>query len=335
MSAFATERAVAIDAVLQASKICKTVFNTLVTSDTLVKKDKSPVTISDFSAQAVANTLLYKVFPDDPIVGEESSDDLKGDNGKEMRDKVLSLANSVLEIPLSEQELLEVIDRGTYAGGPNGRMWTIDPIDGTLGFLSGEKGQFAVGISLIIDGVVHLSVIGCPNYPADFKNPEGEKGIVFIAVKGQGAFQRTYSSTEETPIHMAEISSTSEATALGSLEADDADHDEHGKIASLLGMTKEPLRMHSMCRYCAVARGDANIYIRLPYNVNYEEKIWDHAPGSLLIAETGGIVTNMDGEPLNFTLGRTFGKPNKGFVIAHSNIHGQVLEAVQKVMYNK
>ncbi|CAG8669262.1 12939_t:CDS:2, partial [Dentiscutata heterogama] len=58
--------------------------------------------------------------------------------------------------------------------------------------------------------------------------------------------------------------------------------------------------------------------------------IWDHAPGSLIVVEASGIITNMDNEPLNFTLGRHLGKVNKGFVIAHAKIHRQVLEAVQK-----
>lgn len=31
--------------------------------------------------------------------------------------------------------------------------------------------------------------MGCPNLPVDFKNPEGEKGVIFVAVKGEGAFQ--------------------------------------------------------------------------------------------------------------------------------------------------
>ncbi|CAG8461294.1 5405_t:CDS:2 [Dentiscutata erythropus] len=52
-------------------------------------------------------------------------------------------------------------------------MWTVDPVDGTKGFI--RRGYFAVGISLIIDGDVHLSVIGCPNLSANYKAPEGEK----------------------------------------------------------------------------------------------------------------------------------------------------------------
>ncbi|CAG8804280.1 19052_t:CDS:2, partial [Racocetra fulgida] len=119
---------------------------------------------------------------------------------------------------------------------------------------------------------------------------------------------RNFSSTEETQIHVEDISSSSEASFCESLGADHSKLGYNEKITSLLGITKPTLRMDSMCRYCAVARGDVNIYLRLPYDVNYEEKIWDHAPGSLLVTEAGGTVTNIDNEPLDFSLGRTLGK---------------------------
>ncbi|CAG8842356.1 21629_t:CDS:2, partial [Gigaspora margarita] len=80
------------------------VFQTLVKSDTVIKKDRSPVTVADFSAQAVVNIILYETFPNDLIVGEEESGSLRGDNRKELRNKVLSLANSVLDTPLNNNE---------------------------------------------------------------------------------------------------------------------------------------------------------------------------------------------------------------------------------------
>lgn len=52
------------------------------------------------------NTILYKSFPNDPIVGEEDSGDLRGDTGKEIREKILSLTNSVLDEPLDEEKVL-------------------------------------------------------------------------------------------------------------------------------------------------------------------------------------------------------------------------------------
>jgi hypothetical protein len=31
--------------------------------------------------------------------------------------------------------------------------------------------------------------MGCPNLPVDPKDPSGEKGAIFVAIKGEGAFQ--------------------------------------------------------------------------------------------------------------------------------------------------
>ncbi|RIB03405.1 3',5'-bisphosphate nucleotidase [Gigaspora rosea] len=309
MSALAIERAVAINAVLRASKVCQKVFQNLVTSDTVIKKDRSPVTVADFSSQAVVNRILYESFPNDPIVGEEESGSLRGDSGKELRNKVLSLVNSVLDTPLNDNELLETIDRGNFPGGSSGRMWTLDPIDGTMGFIRGE--QFCVGLALIIDGDVHLGVLGCPNFPVDLKAPE-----------------------EETQICLADISSPSAASFCESVVAAHSSHGDAAKIASLLGITKPPLRMDSMCKYCAVARGDADIYLRLPVSIDYEENIWDHAAGCILIKEAGGVVSDIYNKPLDFSLGRTL-KTNKGVVVAHSKIHGQVIDAVQQVILKK
>ena len=66
-------------------------------------------------------------------------------------------------------------------------MWTLDPIDGTKGFLLGE--QYAVCLALIEDSDVKLSVMGCPNLPASLSDPESARGCLFVAVKGQGAEQ--------------------------------------------------------------------------------------------------------------------------------------------------
>ncbi|KAI7816841.1 hypothetical protein BC939DRAFT_29693 [Gamsiella multidivaricata] len=328
--AYAAERAVAIHAVLAASKVCQRVFTKLVNGETITKKDKSPVTVADFSAQAVVNTFLHKSFPEDPIVGEEDSKDLRGEEGRPMREKVLELANSGLDTLLTEQSLLETIDRGTYAGGASGRMWALDPIDGTKGFLRGE--QFAVCLALIVDGQVELGVMGCPNLPVDAKDQDGEKGCLFITVKGQGAFQRNFSSSTEIPISMCDIQSLADASFCESVESGHSNQSDSAKIAQLLGITRPPVRMDSQCKYCSLSRGDAEIYLRLPVSASYEEKIWDHASGSLLVAEAGGIVSDIHGKPLDFSKGRTLAT-NSGVIASHAKIHGKVIEAVQKVLF--
>ncbi|CAG8825527.1 17220_t:CDS:2, partial [Dentiscutata erythropus] len=139
---------------------------------------------------------------------------------------------------------------------------TLDPIDRTMRFLCRE--QFCIGLALIIDGNVCLGILGCPNLPVDLKKPESEKGCLFVAIKGQ----------EETQIRLADILSLSAASFCESVVAEHSLHYDAAKIASLLGITKPPLCIDSMCKYCAVARGDVDIYLRLPVHVDYEENIW-------------------------------------------------------------
>ena len=87
--AYETERRVAIEAVIQACQLCQEVQLALVTEDTLAKKDKSPVTVADFGAQAVVSTELMRMFPCDPLVGEENSSGLRTDAGAGLKDKVI------------------------------------------------------------------------------------------------------------------------------------------------------------------------------------------------------------------------------------------------------
>ncbi|KAI8097700.1 3',5'-bisphosphate nucleotidase [Halteromyces radiatus] len=331
MSLYAKERSVAIQAVLQASKVCQSVFQHLVANETLTKNDKSPVTVADFSAQAIVNTYLQKAFPQDPIIGEEDSKDLRGEEGRILREKVHALTNGVLQDneKLSEDQILQAIDRGNYAGGPQGRHWALDPIDGTKGFLRG--GQYAVCLALIVDGVVQLGVMGTPNLPIDARQPDGEKGTLFVAVRGQGAFQRPFSQEKETKIHFADIDDTKNATFCESVEAGHSSHDDASSIAKLLGITRPSIRMDSQAKYCSIARGDADIYLRLPTSKTYVEKIWDHASGNVLITEAGGKITDVNGQPLDFSIGRTLSK-NSGVIASNASIFDSLLSAVQKVL---
>lgn len=81
--------------------------------------------------------------------------------------------------------ILSAIDAGSHVGGPKGRCWTIDPIDGTLGFL--RKEQYAVCLALIVDGVVELGILACPNLGSESVGDES-KGVLFLARKGEGSY---------------------------------------------------------------------------------------------------------------------------------------------------
>lgn len=81
--------------------------------------------------------------------------------------------------------ILSAIDAGSDAGGASGRLWTIDPIDGTLGFL--RKEQYAVCLALIVNGQVELGLLACPNLGTNSVDDEA-KGVLFLARKGEGSW---------------------------------------------------------------------------------------------------------------------------------------------------
>lgn len=325
---YEAERSVAVDAVIRACRLCQNVRTVLVTADTMAKKDKSPVTVADFGVQAVISHELALAFPDDPLVGEEHASDLQGPEAATLRDRVVCGVRDVSP-DMTEPQILDAIARGGYSGGAAGRHWTVDPIDGTKGFLRGE--QYAVALALLEDGVPVLGVLGCPNLPLDAARPDGPAGAVFVAVRGQGAFVRALVETTESAVRVDSVARPSDAVFCESVESGHSAHDDSAEVARLLGVTRPACRMDSQCKYAAVARGDASIYLRLPTRADYEEKIWDHAAGWMVIREAGGQVSDVTGKPLDFSLGRTL-RANKGVVATNGRIHDQVIAAVRQVL---
>ncbi len=325
---YEAERAAAIEAVEKASRLCRAVQANLVDEASMDKKDKSPVTVADFGAQAVVTHVLRGVFPDLPLVGEEDAAELREADNAGLTEKVVANVNEILP-GLASDVVLDLIDYGTYEGGPSGRHWTLDPIDGTKGFL--RLDQYAVALALIEDGEVVLGVLGCPNLPLDAADPDGAKGCLFVAVKGEGAFARPLDTRNEERIEVTGISDPTQANFCESVESGHSSQGDSAKVAELLGITAAPFRIDSQCKYGAVSRGDASIYLRLPTRKDYEEKIWDHAAGCIVIREAGGRVTDVRGKDLDFSIGRTL-RDNTGVIVTNGHLHDRVIEAVRLVL---
>ncbi|KAL7275642.1 3'(2'),5'-bisphosphate nucleotidase [Rhizina undulata] len=333
---YTKERKIAELAVQRACLLTDNVYHSQV-KGTVTKEDKSPVTIADFGAQALVIAGILHAFPADNVVGEEDSDVLR--EQKDKRDLVWSLVKSALkETEASnaeigsigtEEEMLKWIDQGHHEGGAIGRIWALDPVDGTKGFLRG--GQYAVALGLMVNGEVVVGAMGCPNLPVDPARPDGPKGLLFSAVRGEGAFVVPLSNPSAIPtkIAMNQITDLTLASFCESVEAGHSSHGQQASIATRLGITKPSIRMDSQAKYASIARGDGDIYLRLPTSATYEEKIWDHASGALIVEEAGGIVTDANGNKLDFTQGRTL-KKNKGIVAAIASAHPAVLAAVKE-----
>jgi 3'(2'), 5'-bisphosphate nucleotidase len=322
------ERQCAVESVIKACNLCRTVQSAHFAGGAIGKEDGSPVTVADFGAQAVVSAHLMASFPEIPLVSEEDSHALRQKENARLKQAVLDYARRISP-HLSDSQVFDAIDRGAGQGGPKGRFWALDPIDGTKGFLRGD--QYAVALALVEDGKVVLGVLGCPNLPLNSKEPQTSRGALFVAAKGQGAVMRSVDESAEKKVHVADLADPAQAVFCESFESGHSSHDDSLRVAELLGTRNPPIRMDSQSKYGILARGDAAIYLRLPTLKSYVELIWDHAAGSIIVTESGGKVTDIHGRPLDFSAGRRLSR-NHGVIASNGRFHDRIVDAVRSVI---
>ena len=292
------------DALSEAALLCRSVQERIA----ITKGDRSPVTIADFGSQALVCRTLREVFPDDPIIAEEDSTLLRADAQTELRE-ILGQHLEVIRPGTSLRSALKWIDYGnaeTYSD----RFWTLDPIDGTRGFL--RKGHFAVALALIIEGKVAVAGLACPKLDQN----------IFLAAKGCGA------KRGESLLRVSTTEALEHARICESVESGHSAHEDVQKVVERLGIAAERKRLDSQTKYAVVARGDAEIYMRLPTRKDYVERIWDHAAGALLLTEAGGKVTDCAGNELDFSCGKGL-ENNHGIIGTNGKVHGEVIGALK------
>lgn len=320
----------ALQAVRMAAGLAAEIQGEMV-SEALTKDDRSPVTVADFAAQAVVGYLLEEEFPGELLIGEERSDALRDPQEEATLRKVTEYVSRIIP-GVTPDEVCEFIDRGI--GDPGSNYWTLDPIDGTKGFL--RRAQYATALAYVKDGQVQLGVLGCPNITPALETASPGKGCLLIARRGGGSwiarldaldhlesFSRIQASREDDP---------KRARTLRSFESSHTNTSQIDAIQEVLGVNADPVRMDSQVKYALLASGKGEIYLRLlsANRPDYKEKIWDQAAGSIVIEEAGGIVTDLDGTPLDFSRGRTL-RANRGICATNGILHDQVLEAIRVV----
>ncbi|KAK9268188.1 hypothetical protein L1049_010631 [Liquidambar formosana] len=299
---YSKELDVAVRAVQMACSLCQRVQEGLISKNNdLVqsKDDNSPVTVADWSVQATVSWILSESFGGGNvfIVAEEDVQTLSRANAGGLLEQVVKTVNECLaqapqfglkgpKMALGTKEVLEAISRCNSTGGPTGKFWALDPVDGTLGFVRGD--QYAVALALIEDGELKLGVLGCPNYPmkkewlnyhhryyriiSKLTPPTSEswdKGCVFYARRGSGeAWMQPliHRNTEliwpnsARPVRVSSIDNPELATFCEPVEKANSSHSFTAGLAHSVGLRKQPLRVYSMVKYAAIARGDAEIF---------------------------------------------------------------------------
>ncbi|XP_006349983.1 PAP-specific phosphatase HAL2-like [Solanum tuberosum] len=368
---YSEELNVAVRVVHMACGLCQKVQkgflgNALDDDEVKSKDDDSLVTIADWSVQATVSWILSNTFGSEnvSIVAEEDVQTLSKPESAGLLGKVVSTVNECLaqasryglkgpDKTLGPSEILEAISRCNSNGGPRGRHWVLDPVDGTLGFVRG--GQYAVALALIDNAEVVVGVLGCPNYhmKRDRHNKQQqnhissevsvpspdmlEEGCVMYSKKGTGEawVQPTVSgdSQYEWPnfakqVRVSPIDDPALATFCEPVERDNSNHSFAAGLASSVGLRNKPLRVYSMVKYAAIAQGDAEIFMKFA-RAGYKEKIWDHAAGVLIVQEAGGVVTDAGGRSLDFSKGIYLESLDRGIVACSgTKLHEKLIGAV-------
>lgn len=213
--------------------------------------DEGPVTDADIAADQIICSGLRAAFPHDTIISEESYTD-------------------GVSLPQS------------------GRVWFVDPIDGTKDYVA-KGSDYVVMIGLAIDGIATLGVVYQPAADALWRSTPGRAEAV-IRNKAHSINLSAHVLGSDGPI--ATLSR----------------HHHTGFVQTLLeslGVAKQVTFGSMGLRLCKIAQGEADFYISGSRHV----KLWDTCGPSAILTAAGGLATSLEGTPLNYASAISHGHP--------------------------
>ena len=244
----------------------------------------SSACLEDLLAQAVGAVRQAAAFALDP--GEELRIEAKAhrndlvtqvDRGVE---ELIARHLETTGIPLHGEEAHHIEDFEAYRG----RAWVLDPIDGTLNYVSTHR-DWAISLALVDDGVPVLAVLADP-----------VAGRLYTAIRGRGARVEPVS---------ADAAGSAGVLSRALEPVDDLPLSEgmviaHYQLTQHVGIGRAIEGSRGMRCYGAaalemaeVAAGGAVVYAQPLLQP------WDVAAGALLCTETGLVLTRMDGAPFD------------------------------------
>lgn len=175
-------------------------------------------------------------------------------------------------------------ERFEHAGTPwpSARdYWTVDALDGTRSFVEGFDG-FCVQVAYISGGLPVLGAIAEP-----------VTGAVYAAAHGAGAWR--LAGTAER-LHVAPT--TVLAPGVRYVDSTRPDGPVGALVTRHAGVMVECGSVG--LKICRVAEARADLYAK-----RFRYKLWDVAPGEILLREAGGALSTWDGTPIDFAGTRT------------------------------
>lgn len=267
--AFEKELRIALEAASQAAERIRRDY------ESFVPIPDAPASIStetDRASQEIILQHLCHSFPDDALCAEEATP---------------TLASAKREAP---------------------RMWIVDPIDGTRGFVT-KNGEFSVMIGLVVNRQLAVGVVLEPVLDR-----------VTYATFGGGCWTRV-GDEQPTPCRVSQVDRLSNASLVQS----------HSRSKEPAGPVKalQPARLiekySAGVKLALVARGEGELYV----NTYPQFHDWDICAGHLLVTEAGGSVTTLKGEAIGY--GAPGHKQFGGLLATNGKVHAEAVRLLSAV----
>ena len=207
--------------------------------------------------------------------------------------EVLSTTN----IPILSEESVDNLARLKCE-----KIWIIDPLDGTSDFIE-KGGEFTIMISLVQSGKPILGVI---YWPTEDK--------LYVAQKNQGAYELF--SGHWKKLNVNNISNLEKCHAVISRHHLSESDKKFIKKLNLLEFNQKG----SSLKVLDVCSGKAEVYLTTTNKI----KQWDTCASYCLISESGGTMTSMNGEDLEFNTELINHK--NGLLVTNGSIHNKIVK---------
>jgi 3'(2'), 5'-bisphosphate nucleotidase len=231
-----------------------------------------PVTQADYAANNLIVGALRREFPGDGLLSEESVD---------------------------TKERLQ-----------HRRVWIIDPLDGTSGFIDGN-GDFAVQIGLAQDGEAVFGVVYLPAID-----------VLYWAVRGAGAWVLR----PEAEASRLRVSGERDFARMRLAASRSHRSPRMNRVVESFNFKEEVRRGSVGIKVGLIVEGQCDLYIHL----SPRTKQWDTCAPEAILREAGGEMTDLFGERLRYNTPDI--QNRNGLVVTNNAAHDRVIDRLRPLL---
>lgn len=235
-------------------------------------EEREPVTLADRIANDLIVNAIQRQFPDDGVLAEESVD--------------------------TDRRLAKR------------RVWMIDPLDGTNGFIAGN-GDFAVQIGLAEDGAAVVGVVYQPL-----------TDVLYRASRGNGSWiERPHAVAKQ-----AHVSEQSELSMMILAASRSHRSPRMDRVVKAFGVKQEVRRGSVGIKVGLIIERHCDLYVHL----SPRTKQWDTCAPQVILSEAGGRFSDLFGNPISYNAPEV--QHDNGLVATNGVAHDRVIEALAPLL---